>query len=269
MKIPFYKYEGTGNDFILVDNRQLGWRPVQKAVAFLCDRHFGIGADGLMLLTEQKEFDFRMTYFNSDGLESSMCGNGGRCMTAFADTLGLGKETKKFSAVDGPHESRILRYLRGGMQVTLHMKDVIAAEKEDDHYFIHTGSPHYVRFSTDVGNANIVVEGRKVRYSSRFEKEGTNVDLVEVFPDHLFVRSYERGVEDETLSCGTGVTASAIAAAMEDPENPGYFDVRTRGGDLKVSFSRVGNAFREIWLEGPVNFVFSGEMDTKIPQKGL
>jgi diaminopimelate epimerase len=261
MKIPFHKYQGTGNDFILFDIRRLDWKPDQKIIAFLCDRHFGIGADGLMLLGDQDGFDFRMIYYNSDGNESTMCGNGGRCMTAFADSLGLGGETKKFAAVDGDHVSIIIQKSNEEMQVALKMKDVTVEEQPADHYFIHTGSPHYVRFEKGVNEADMVAEGRKIRYSNRFMTEGTNVDLVEVFNDHLFVRSYERGVEDETLSCGTGVTASAIAAAMEDPDNPGYFHIKTRGGGLKVSFKQEGNQFRDVWLEGPVKFVFTGKIE--------
>jgi diaminopimelate epimerase len=214
-----------------------------------------------MLLSEEKGFDFRMTYFNSDGNESTMCGNGGRCMTAFADSLRLGWDVKQFTAIDGIHQVRILDRFPGGAQVTLHMTDVKVEERSAGHYFINTGSPHFIRFAENVKDADIVAEGRKIRYNNRFKEQGTNVDLVEVFPDHLFVRSYERGVEDETLSCGTGVTASAIAAAMEDPDNPGYFLIKTLGGDLKVSFMQEGNLFRDVWLEGPVRFVFSGEIE--------
>ena len=261
MKIQFHKYEGTGNDFILVDIRDSGWKPERETIAFLCDRHFGIGADGLMLLSEAPGYDFRMTYYNSDGGESTMCGNGGRCMTAFADFLGLGSDRKKFIAIDGEHVSRILQRIPGGMQITLRMKDVGHIEKMDGHYFINTGSPHYVVFANNVQEADVVREGRTIRYNDHFKEEGTNVDLVEVFPDHLFVRSYERGVEDETLSCGTGVTASAIAAAMENPGNPGFYRIRTTGGELKVSFRQDRMNFSDIWLEGPVRAVFSGEIE--------
>jgi len=261
MKIPFCKYEGTGNDFILVDNRKLNWKPDEQTIAWLCNRHLGIGADGLMLLSEDPGLDFRMTYYNSDGRESTMCGNGGRCMTAFADLLGLGGNEKSFSAIDGNHESKILSRFNGGMQVTLHMLDVTVGEHDATHYYINTGSPHYVVFAKDVMHADIVEAGRKIRYGDRFAAEGTNVDLVEVFQDHLYVRSYERGVEDETLSCGTGVTASAIAVAMEIPSNPGFFNVQTRGGNLKVSFRQLDNHFSDVWLEGPVKSIFRGEIE--------
>jgi len=258
MKIEFYKYHGTGNDFIIIDNRDLRWKPDHQQVAFLCNRHFGIGSDGLMLLSNAEGFDFGMTYFNSDGNESTMCGNGGRCLAAFARLLGMVDTKVRFYAIDGEHEASILNESGNVTQIKLKMKDVIMEEPIGENFFIDTGSPHYVIFSTNVNRLDIVKKARKIRYDTCFAEEGTNVDFVEIKNDHLFVRSYERGVEDETLSCGTGITASALAAAVKTPGNPGFFKVKTRGGELKVSFNQEENIFSDIWLEGEAELVFRG-----------
>ena len=261
MKINFHKYQGTGNDFIILDNRNEGLSPDVKLVASLCDRRFGIGADGLMLLNNKPGFDFGMTYFNSDGKESSMCGNGGRCMTAFAGKIGLIGIESRFYAIDGEHHSNILKDNGDEMIISLKMKDVQVFSQPGEHYFIHTGSPHYILFGENVETMDILKKAREIRYSDPYTEEGTNVDFVEFLDDCLFVRSYERGVEDETLSCGTGVTAAAIAAAMMRPGNPGMFRIRTRGGELKVSFKQDHDSFTDIWLEGPATYVFSGEIN--------
>ena len=261
MKLPFYKYHGTGNDFILIDNRSLHWQPAAADILFLCNRHFGIGADGLILLSEQSGYDFNMTYFNSDGKESTMCGNGGRCMTAFAYFLGLIKSEAHFGAIDGDHIARILEIAQDISKISLKMKDVNVDEILADHLFMNTGSPHYVSFVKDVEGMDLVTRAQKIRYSERFTEEGTNVDFVEIRKDHLFVRSYERGVEDETFSCGTGVTASALAAAVKNPDNPGYFRILTKGGELTVRFRQNKNSFTEVWLEGPAQFVFNGVVE--------
>ena len=261
MKIGFHKYHGTGNDFIIIDNRVLGLNPEPKKVAFLCDRHFGIGSDGLVLLNAEPGYDFAMKYYNSDGNESTLCGNGGRCTIAFADQLGLIGIESRFIASDGEHISRIIRKDNTQMIVTLKMKDVKVPFHSQDHFFIHTGSPHYVLFEEEVETMDILKKAREIRYSDCFVEKGTNVDFVEFLEDGLFVRSYERGVEDETLSCGTGVTAAALAAAMLKPDNPGMFRIKTRGGELKVSFNQDKNIFTNIWLEGPVVFVYCGEIE--------
>jgi diaminopimelate epimerase len=261
MKIEFYKYHGTGNDFIIIDNRDLQWKPSHKQVVFLCDRHFGIGADGLMLLDYAEGFDFGMTYFNCDGNESTMCGNGGRCLTAFARMLGIIDLKARFYAIDGEHEAFILNESGNLTHIKLKMKDVTVEEPVDGNFFIDTGSPHYVIFSTNIKRIDIVKKARKIRYDTCFAEEGTNVDFVEIKDDHLFVRSYERGVEDETLSCGTGITASVLAAAVKNTGNPGFFKVKTPGGEVKVSFRQEENLFSDIWLEGPAELVFSGEID--------
>ena len=259
MKIPFSKYHGTGNDFIIIDNRKLLWKPEKEEITHLCDRHFGIGADGLMLLSEQPGFDFYMTYYNSDGRESTMCGNGGRCMIIFAQSLGLTGSEPRFLAVDGEHLGKVIRDENARL-IRLKMKDVVVDEITDDYFFIHTGSPHYVTFAEGVEHLDVITEGKKIRYNTRFANEGTNVDFVEIRKDHLFVRSYERGVEDETLSCGTGVTASALAYAIKYPSKNTSAEILTKGGNLKVYYKQSGNSFTDIWLEGPVEFVFEGEI---------
>jgi diaminopimelate epimerase len=259
MKLPFFKYHGTGNDFILVDNRSLRWQPSTEEILFLCNRHFGIGADGLILLSEQTGYDFGMTYFNSDGKESTMCGNGGRCMTAFAHHLGLIRSEAHFGAIDGDHISRILEISGNIKKISLRMKDVEVNEIVADHLFMNTGSPHYVTFVKNVEEMDIVTQAQKIRFSERFTEEGTNVDFVEIRKDHLFVRTYERGVEDETLSCGTGVTASTLATAIKYADNPGFFRIETKGGGLTVRFHQNKNSFTEVWLEGPAEFVYQGE----------
>jgi diaminopimelate epimerase len=259
MVLDFNKYHGTGNDFILVDNRKLRWNPSEKQVAFLCDRHFGIGADGLILLSSLEDYDFVMKYYNSDGKESTMCGNGGRCLTAFAHRLGLISKNARFRAIDGDHNASIISVEADMTFVSLRMKDVLADEIHADHLYLNTGSPHYISFVKDAEGMDIVGLARKIRYNERFTDEGTNVDFVEIRNDCLFVRSYERGVEDETLSCGTGVTASALAVAIKCPDNPGFFNVKTKGGDLIVRFSQENNVFTDVFLEGPAQFVFSGQ----------
>jgi diaminopimelate epimerase len=261
MKLEFHKYHGTGNDFILIDNRVLNWQPDKKRIAFLCDRHFGIGADGLILLSRKEGSDFSMKYYNSDGKESTMCGNGGRCMTAFAHRLGLIRKEARFHAIDGEHFAKILGEQNDVMIVSLKMKDTRVEEIHADHIFMNTGSPHYVTFVKDVTEMDFSGSAHRIRNGERFADEGTNVDFVEIRKDHLFVRTYERGVEDETLSCGTGVTASALAAAIRNPDNPGHYSVKTKGGDLVVRFRQNKTIFTDIWLEGPAVFVFRGEVE--------
>ncbi len=260
MKISFSKYHGTGNDFIIIDNRKLKWMPGQDEIARLCDRHFGIGADGLMLLTEKPGYDFYMTYYNSDGRESTMCGNGGRCMIVFAQSLGLSGSEARFRAIDGEHVG-LTTQKKSSVIISLKMNDVTVDEIETEHLFLNTGSPHYVIFRSDVETLDIIAEARKIRFNDRFREKGTNVDFVEVRDDDLFVRSYERGVEDETLSCGTGVTASVLAYAVINPDRRTFRNVKTIGGALRVSFKQAGNSFTDIWLEGPAVLVFKGEID--------
>jgi diaminopimelate epimerase len=259
MKVVFYKYQGTGNDFIFIDNRknQIGSLS-QKQVGFLCHRRFGIGADGLMLLNPHEKLDFTMVYYNSDGNISSMCGNGGRCITAFAHQVGQIKDRAQFQAVDGIHDAVI----NTDGTVSLKMIDVQSVEKNDNFYFLNTGSPHYVQFVKDIEKFDVFGKGRAIRNNERFKKEGTNVNFVEILsPDSIFVRTYERGVEDETYSCGTGVTASAISAGFELDNNNNSFNIKALGGNLNVRYQKQNNTFSDIWLTGPATYVFSGEID--------
>ena len=259
MLLHFYKYQGTGNDFILIDNRKGDVSLTNEQVNLMCDRHFGIGADGLMLLEDELSFDFKMVYYNSDGNLSTMCGNGGRCITAFAKHLGIIKDKTRFIAVDGPHDSVIME----DGTVSLKMNDVKNVEVGPDFFYLNTGSPHYVKIVEGVGMMNVVEEGMKVRYSERFKEEGTNVNFIERFDDYLYVRTYERGVEGETLSCGTGVTAAALAAAsvgLSTGKNSCV--VKTLGGVLNVKFDRVlEQTFYNIWLEGPAQQAFKGTIE--------
>ena len=211
MTVNFYKYQGTGNDFIMIDNRHPVISKNQtELIARLCDRKFGIGADGLILLQEKKSVDFEMVYFNSDGRESSMCGNGGRCLIKFAKDLGIISNQCEFAAIDGLHEGHILK----DGTVSLKMGDVKGIENFYDDFILNTGSPHYVVLTKGVADINIVEHAKKIRCSEKFAKDGININFVESKGNHkLFVRTYERGVEDETLSCGTGVVASALAFA--------------------------------------------------------
>ncbi|MCX6281672.1 MAG: diaminopimelate epimerase [Bacteroidetes bacterium] len=258
--MEFSKYHGNGNDFIILDNRLNQVNLSSAQIAAMCDRHFGIGADGLMLLENREGFDFSLRYFNSDGYESTMCGNGGRCITAFANSLGIINKKAGFIAIDGPHESEIFEHPGIGYMVRLKMKDTQLREEFADGYLIDTGSPHFVRFVPDVDSIDIMGEGRALRYDKRFTPGGCNVNFVEIKPEVLWVRTYERGVENETLSCGTGVTAAALVTALTHSDNKGFFRIRTKGGEFKVFFHLSGDEFIEVYLEGPAAFVFKGEI---------
>lgn len=260
MKIKFSKYQGTGNDFVILDNRNGSYNTLSnKQVRLLCDRKFGIGADGLMLLNKHDDYDFEMVYYNADGNEGTMCGNGGRCLVKFAYHNGIVEQSYKFIATDGPHEAEI--NLDG--QVKLKMKDVSSVRTNEDHAILNTGSPHYVAFVPDVKKINVFEEGRKIRYSKPFAAEGVNVNFVETIDsDTIYVRTYERGVENETLSCGTGVTAAALVSAHNSNGFNGV-NVETEGGSLGVEFnvSEDGDDFTNIWLIGPAELVFKGEIE--------
>lgn len=258
IKIPFFKYQGTGNDFVMVDNRT-GVFPDASDVALiarLCDRRFGIGADGLILLEHAPGFNFRMVYFNADGRESSMCGNGGRCIVAFANHLGIIGDHCRFIAIDGPHEARIT----APDWVELKMSDVAAvAQTSDGDYVLNTGSPHYVQFVDQLDDLPVAEQGRKIRYSETYQAAGINVNFVEAEEAGIAVATYERGVEDETLSCGTGVTAAAIAWYLKNTDKgPTEVAVSTKGGQLKVRFKPTENGFGDVWLCGPAVRVFEG-----------
>jgi len=259
MKLSFSKYQGAGNDFIIIDNRKPVFDKTDSAlIARLCNRRFGIGADGLMLLENKTGYDFEMIYFNADGGLSSLCGNGSRCIVRFSQQLGVTGMKARFLASDGPHEA-ILQ----DQSVKLKMGDISAIESGDDFFYLNTGSPHYVKMVKGLATFDVFREGRTVRNSERFMKEGTNVNFIEKEGETLFVRTYERGVEDETLACGTGVTASALIAAVNGLcEDSGSCAVRTPGGKLKVYYKRTGiSSFTDVWLEGPAEKVFEGVIE--------
>jgi diaminopimelate epimerase len=259
MTVKFQKYQGTGNDFIMIDNRAYGLSKTQtKAVKSLCNRKFGIGADGLILLNEKIAYNFEMVYFNSDGNESSMCGNGGRCLVKFAHYLGLIDSDCRFWAIDGEHKAHILKDGR----VSLKMKDVNTVEDLNGDLILNTGSPHYIIFVKSVKDADILKDAKKIRYSDRFAKEGINVNFVEKKETaEIAVRTYERGVEDETLSCGTGVVASSLALASLNGSKLHAVKVQTPGGDLEVKFERTEQGFQDIYLIGSAEKVFEGEIE--------
>jgi len=253
----FYKYHGTGNDFILIDNRDGGCSLTTQQIAHLCHRHYGIGADGLMLLDETAGFDFKMVYYNADGGESTMCGNGGRCIVAFARMLGIITTTASFLAIDGPHKAMIA----ADGTVSLHMKPVADINIKEGYTVLDTGSPHYVAWVKDVNEVDVYTAGRDIRYSADFNPGGINVNFAHLIAGQLSVRTYERGVEDETMSCGTGVTAVAIAATCS---STGIFttSVATPGGMLTVSFTKdTAHSATDVILTGPAVFVFKGELD--------
>lgn len=259
MQLRFQKYQGTGNDFILIDNRQNEYALTQQQIHKLCDRRFGIGADGLMLLQNREGFDFEMKYFNADGKEGSMCGNGGRCMVNFAYHLGIHRELYHFLASDGPHEAEIDM---NGI-IALKMKDVNTINKFHGDFIVNTGSPHYIKLVGNVMELDVYKKGYQIRHSKEFEEEGINVNFVEQLTesDKIIVRTFERGVEDETFSCGTGVTAAALVCYHN--EN-GFNDVevQTLGGHLSVEFDRVDeDRFENIWLCGPAEKVFEGQIE--------
>jgi len=260
LRLSFSKYHGNGNDFIIIDNRQLAF-PADNhlLVRALCDRNFGIGADGLMLLEEAPGVDFHMVYFNSDGKEGSMCGNGGRCIVRFAAVLGVIPGNAIFSGTDGLHEATVDE---NGL-VHLKMKNVPFAERDGQAYRINTGSPHYIIFTSNIMETNVVQEGRKIRFSDLYKEEGINVNFVERGDGCIRIRTYERGVENETLACGTGSVAAALASVIDSPGKVNSVKVETRGGILKVDFRQTGpDSFSDIWLIGPAENVFEGTVDT-------
>lgn len=252
--MEFYKYQGTGNDFILIDNRDQQFPKEQPTIERLCDRRFGIGGDGLILLEHDNASDFRMVYYNSDGNESTMCGNGGRCIVAFAHFLNVFDKKTLFNAIDGLHEAEI-----DGNIVKLKMINVSEINKDENNFVLNTGSPHFVQYVSDLKNLDVYKEGYAVRNSDTYKKEGINVNFVEKTGNSdLFVRTYERGVEDETFSCGTGATAAALSLMSQ--ENTNEVAIQVLGGKLKVYAEKEGDAFKNIWLEGPADQVFKGKI---------
>lgn len=260
MEIPFTKYQGTGNDFVLIDQRTAKFieRSNQQLIQKMCDRKFGVGADGLILLEQHRDYDYEMVYFNADGRTSSMCGNGGRCITAFANQVGVPNGEHSFMAIDGEHTSR---FNKDG-SVSLKMNDVNNTFNGEDYFILETGSPHYIIFVEDIDDIDVKKQGEAIRYSEEFKAAGINVNFVEIKGlDRILVATYERGVEDETLSCGTGVTAAALAYYMYTNKSEGSYliDIETKGGELSVAFdANVNKEFSNIWLSGKATKVFTG-----------
>ena len=253
MKLEFHKYSGTGNDFIIIDDRSNKFDKYNSAfISSLCNRRSGIGSDGLILLQKHSEFDFNMIYFNADGREGSMCGNGGRCMIDFAHYLGLIDDDCIFNACDGIHQG-----VWSPDSISLKMSNVDCIEIIDHHYFLDTGSPHYVQFVDNLDNYDVLNQGREIRYSDRFKSKGVNVNFVEVNNDNLFVRTYERGVETETYSCGTGVTAAAIVF-HKSKKDVKMLKIKTLGGFLEVVFDVKDDVYTDIWLKGSVQKIYTG-----------
>jgi diaminopimelate epimerase len=263
VKIPFFKYQGTGNDFIMLNNLD-GAIPALSTddISELCDRHFGIGADGLIVLNASVDVDFEMSYYNSDGSQS-FCGNGARCTVGFAKACGIDKEAFFFQAIDGLHHAKLVDYGR----VSIEMKDLSHIERIEGDLVLDTGSPHFVRFVSDVKAIDVKQVGSFIRFSDKFTKLGINVNFVEVIGDNaLKIRTYERGVENETLSCGTGATACAIAFAFRNGlEGDQRIQVVVEGGEVEVSFNHSQNLFQRIQLSGPYVNVFQGIY--KLPTK--
>lgn len=255
MKIRFQKYQGTGNDFIIVDNRGHVLPSIDlKLVKHLCDRKFGIGSDGIILFENDENSDFNMNFFNPDGSQS-FCGNGSRCVIQYAIDIGVIEGKAKFRAIDGMHEG----YKKGDL-IFIKMKNVSDIEYLEDHTVLDTGSPHYVTHVNNMDELNIIERARQIRYSKKFNEKGINVNFVETIPTGIKMRTYERGVEGETLSCGTGVTAAALSHALRNGSGS-EVNVETKGGSLKVMFEKVGDGFQDIWLCGPAKKVYKGEIE--------
>ena len=259
MQIEFYKYQGTGNDFVMIDNRQ-GIFPKDniELIAHLCDRRFGIGGDGLILLENDPETDFKMVYYNSDGNQSSMCGNGGRCLVAFAKKLNVIEDNTTFIATDGLHHASVAN---NGI-VSLQMIDVEEVKITPEYVFMNTGSPHHIQLVEDLEHYNVKENGASIRYGELYGKQGSNINFVKKIDETTFsLRTYERGVEDETLACGTGATAVAIAMNVLGETKANSIDLNVEGGKLVVSFDKKDGQFTNVFLKGPAEFVFKGTIE--------
>jgi len=260
MQLAFYKYQGAGNDFVMIDNRtgHLSTLTTDQ-IAFLCNRNKGVGADGLILIEASEKADFKMVYYNADGRESSLCGNGGRCSVAFAANLEIIKTKTCFEAVDGLHHAEVLP----DKLVRLQMASVLELKTHENALVLDTGSPHYVTLRDSVRNLNTTKEGAVIRYSPVFQSEGINVNFIaRAETNTLEIRTYERGVENETLACGTGAVASALAADywnLLGGANP--IKLHALGGTLQVAFEKTSKGYENITLLGPAEFIFSGTID--------
>jgi diaminopimelate epimerase len=257
MLVQFEKYQGAGNDFIMLDNRSGTYNTLGiDQIKWMCNRHYGIGSDGLILLNESHDSDFEMVFYNPDGSQS-FCGNGARCVVAFANAVGVDATTHTFHAIDGIHE-----YIREDSSIGIHMSDVNHIEFFGvDSALMNTGSPHYITLSDDLSTENTLALGREIRYSAQYKKDGVNVNLVQVKSSHeIDIATYERGVEGETLACGTGATACALFLAFRNELTQGTVVVNAKGGKLAVRFVRNESGFEQIWLLGPASNVFNGEI---------
>lgn len=260
MQIEFFKYHGAGNDFVLIDNRNGNISLSTEEIAFLCDRHLGIGGDGLMLLETIPNYDFYMRYYNADGSEVGMCGNGGRCISLFAHHLGVGSLEKKFMAKDGEHHATIISDNGSLGVVKVKLIDVLDIDIEsNDVVTLNSGVPHYVRFTEDIDAIDIMTEGSAVRYSPKYKpRGGINANFVSVKDGKLYIRTYERGVEGETLACGTGATASVIASYVTKRIDALTYPIITKGGELTIGFD---SDFKNVTLTGEAVRVFKGEIE--------
>ncbi|HEY0299459.1 MAG TPA: diaminopimelate epimerase [Arachidicoccus sp.] len=254
--INFSKYQGTGNDFVMIDGRNKDLNITIEGIKTICNRRFGVGSDGLIILKDHPSLDFEMDYYNADGTQS-MCGNGGRCAVMFAKQLGILKSKYQFLAIDGEHSAT----LEDNDWINLRMHDVSNVDFVNSSFVLNTGSPHYVKFVEEVKKMNVAEEGRKIRYSEAYKEKGINVNFVQVLDDTtIFVRTYERGVEGETYSCGTGVTAASLVSAHNE-RGFNRIEVKTLGGNLAVEFDKKGEEhFDNIWLCGPAELVFTGQI---------
>jgi len=258
MILYFSKYHGAGNDFVIVDNRTSIFPISTDLIKKLCNRHFGIGADGLMLLENTPQADFYMRYFNSDGNESTMCGNGGRCITLFAKNRGIIELSANFLGVDGEHESNF----EADGNINLKMQNISEVEIGNDYYFLDTGSPHYVRFVNDVQKVDVFSQGIQIRNAFNLQNGGTNVNFIDFNNGIINIRTFERGVENETLACGTGTVASTIAYYLHTKKFEPEYRIQTQGGVLYVKFNVMNEStFNNIWLKGPAVHVFDGEIE--------
>ena len=261
MKIHFYKYQGAGNDFIIIDGRKDHIELSHKEIQFMCNRRFGIGADGLMIIGSDPSADFTMHYYNADGKEGTMCGNGGRCLVACAASKNVARYI--FSAIDGIHHAEVITRRGCESLIRLGMNNVDQIDRYyDNGFYLNTGSPHLVLFESEVSVIDVALRGALLRNHPDFAPKGTNVNFVEIKSDNaLFVRTFERGVEEETFSCGTGVTAAAIAAHLYNKREDGNYTyhIYTLGGDLQLSFTTKKGRFYDVQLTGPATFVFEGE----------
>ena len=259
MKIDFFKYEGTGNDFVIIDNRGLTFQKKNKSlIQNICDRKKGVGADGLILLENHDELDFSMIYFNADGSESGFCGNGSRCITHLSNNLNIINDNAKFNAIDGIHESKITNG-----RISVKMNDILKSEifKYNDKYsttFVDTGSPHLIRIYENIDSIDIVKEARELKLIYSEYTDGLNINFCQISDSKIKLRTYERGVEDETLSCGTGAVASAVFLKDSGLVSNDKVEILMKGGLLCVELNKEKNLFSDIWLSGEVNMVFKG-----------